>query len=547
MIPRNIKRAAAAAGIAVLAVTGAALAPSAALAAPPAPPAPADPTLVFEETFENVADSSVVALTDYEGVDGATYTADTFWLNAAACNGFVLQGDTPVPFTGVGAPCATSSATRLVDLATVLGGSDSGNRAVAAYTDADGTPADTLLARSTGSGITLTEGRFYVGSIDAAEVNCVIASTHSAIDFGLDLPTGEVMFGDDPLVTCDSDNEQTLNGFMIRSGQIFSDGFRAPASVDAELVVRNRSTTGGGNDFAYDNLRLFDATPSIYKAFDQETVEVGQPVTMYITIVNSSDLQAKAGWSFTDELPDGMSIADEPNLDTTCDAEIDATAGASDLIVDSGTLADGVENCRIAVDVVLGSGGSFTNVITGASGLNGEPSATIRALVPSLSLTKSVDPAQVTTAGQEVEYTFVVLNDGELPLRDVEVSDPGPIGGTGTMGPVECGETTELAVGESLTCTATYVAGVGDLTGEPLTNVAAASAQSPAGATVGDEATADLTTIIPTPVTPVVPAPPVTGNLAATGGDVPWGYAAAAGVLLLVGAGVLVAARKRTA
>ena len=551
MIPKKFIRGSAFAGVTLLALAGAALVPTAALAAPPTPAAPADPTLVFEETFENVtveAPANTVSLANYEGVDGATYTAAPFWLNAAACNGIILQGTTSVPFVGDGAACNDAAATRLLDLATVLGGGATSNHAVAAYTEANGPGTDTLLAQSIDSGIELTEGRFYVGSIDTAEVNCTIASTHSELDFGLTLDTGEVLLGGAPAVACNSSTEQTVNGWLVRSGQFYSAGFQAPATTGAELLVRNRQTTGGGNDFAYDNLRFFDATPSIYKAFDQETVEVGQPVTMYLTVVNTSELSEKTGWSFTDALPEGMIVADEPNVSSTCAAaDIDATAGGSEVVVDAGSIAGGVANCQIAVDVILGSGGEFTNVIEGATGLNGEPSATIRALVPSLSLTKSVSPAQVTAAGQEVEYTFVVLNDGELPLHDVTVSDPGPIGGTGTFGAIDCGEVTELAVDESVTCTATYVAGEGDLTGEPLVNEAAASALSPGGAAVGAEAEASVATVVPAPKPTTPSAPPASGNLAATGGDIPWGYGVTAGVLLLVGAGIILVSRKRTA
>ncbi|MFF3028059.1 LPXTG cell wall anchor domain-containing protein [Microbacterium sp. NPDC057944] len=546
MIPKKAMRTSAAAAVAFLALAGAALVPTAAQAAPPTPAAPADPSLVFEETFENVTGANVVGLANYTGVDGATYTASPFWLSAAACNGFVLQGNTPIPFSGDGAACNVNASNRLVDLATVLGGGNADNRAVAAYTEANGSAADTLLAQSIDSGIELTEGRFYVASIDTAEVNCGIGAVQSTLDFGLSLPNGEIMIAGNPARACSSPTVQTINGFAIRSGQFYSGGFRAEESSSAELLVRNRATSGGGNDFAYDNLRLFDATPSIYKAFDQETVEVGQPVTMYLTIVNTSELSEKSGWSFTDVLPEGMTIADEPNVDSSCSAEIDAPAAGSEVVVDAGSLATGETSCQIAVDVVLGAGGDYTNVIEGASGLNGEPSASIRALVPSLSLTKSVNPAQVTKAGQEVVYTFVVLNDGELPLHDVEVSDPGPVGGTGTFGDIDCGEVTELAVDESLTCTATYVAGAGDLTGKPLTNIASATGVSPGGVTVDAGATADLTTVVPQPATTPPPAP-VAGKLAATGGDIPWGYGVTAGVLLLVGAGVLLVSRKRTA
>lgn len=540
MIRSPRSRALAVGGVALTVLLGIA-APTAANAAPPASvPAPADPVQIFAEDFENVQGGGVVGLTAYTGAQGATYTADPFWLNATACNGFVVQGTTPIPFGGDGAPCqnASGAQNRLVDLATVLGHGNAANRAVAAYTERTGDPGETLLTRSINSGIAVQDGRFYVASIDVAEVNCLVGAVQSALDFGLELPSGEVMISGDPAVACDSSHEETINGHLVRSGTFRSPAFHSPESGAAELVVRNRTTNGAGNDFAYDNLRFYDATPSIYKSFAAEQVEVGQPVTMTLDIVNTSDLEAKAGWSFTDALPAGMTVAKKPNLTDTCAADITAEPGAQTVEVADGALAKGAESCTISVDVVLAAGGDYTNTITGASGLDGEPSATIRALVPSMSLVKSAAPTTVTKAGQTVLYTFVLTNDGGLPLHGIAVSDPGPIGGTGTMGPVDCKGVTELAVGAALTCTASYTAGAGDLTGTPLKNAAAADALSPAGTALKAGAVATLTTVKPVPAA---------GQLAATGGSVPLVAGAAAGVLLLAGAASILIARRRRA
>lgn len=472
------------------------IAPSAAVAAPA--PAPADPTVLFQEGFENGTGSEIIGLPAYTGSQGASYTADPFWLSAAACNGLVLQGGGD--WSGSGAPCATpESRARLMDLAGVLGGGDTKNHIVAAYTDSNGPAGQTLLARSDHSGIQLTKGRFYVAGIDIAEVNC-FAAADSTISFGLVLPSGEVMIDGAPAVACSTGQTTTVNGHEIKYGSFRSAGFKAPETGAGEYVVRNLQTSGGGNDFAYDNLVLMDATPTLHKSFSKDAVEVGQPVTMQLTVVNTSELSEKTGWGFSDAMPAGMKVASTPNIASTCTAgDVTAAAGSSALSVENGSLASGAESCTISVDVVLDKGGDFTNVITSMDGLGGTPSAAVRALVPSLSLTKTVAPETLTADQREATYTFTVRNDGDVDLHDVAVTDPGPIGGTGTMGAIDCGGVTDLAVDEQIVCTAVYTAGLDDLDGTALKNEAKASGVSPAGTRVDADASAQLPTVAPKP------------------------------------------------
>ena len=491
-----VKRVAALIGGSAMVLAAGAIAPSAAYAATPA--APSDPALLFQETFENAVASQVVGLKDYAGSQGATYTADSFWLDPAACNGLVLNSG--ASWTGAAAQCATQvSRDKLEVLAGVLGGGQASNHVVAAYTDLSGPDDQTLLVKSKNSGISIAKNKFYVASIDVAEVNCY-AATDSTIAFGLQLPSGEVAMGGAPAVACQTGKSTTVDGDEIRYGTFYSAGFKSPESGQAEYVARNLATNGAGNDFAYDNLRFYDATPSLYKSFSADKVEVGKPVTMTLTVVNTSELSEKTGWSFTDTLPEGMTVASEPKKSTDCAAaDVTATAGAGVVTVANGSLAGGKASCTISVDVVLSKGGDFTNTISNVDGLNGQPSATVRALVPSMSLVKTVTPAAVTADNRQATYTFTVTNDGDVDLRDVKVTDPGPIGGTGTMGPIDCGGVTTLAVGAKLTCTAVYTAGLGDLDGTALKNEAKATGVSPAGTQVGADASAELPTVTPKP------------------------------------------------
>ncbi|MFJ4163917.1 hypothetical protein ACIPY5_00005, partial [Microbacterium sp. NPDC089698] len=237
----------------VIAVIAALATPAMAVAAPnPAPGAAKAPTLMFEETFENQQQTAAGPLASYAGTSGTTYTADAQWLMASACNGILVMSTSTFAddqCTGGGNPRENVRA-----LADALGGAT--NHAVTAYTHQGhpSTPGATLLVESQKSGVTLKENRFYVSSIDLAEVNCVIGATHSAIQFGLETAGGEVIMDPTPAVVCagaTSDAPQV--------GTRTSDGFMPSASQAgaAQYIARNLTVSGQGNDFAYDNLRLF--------------------------------------------------------------------------------------------------------------------------------------------------------------------------------------------------------------------------------------------------------------------------------------------------
>lgn len=508
--------------------------PTMAVAAPPGTPAPADPVVVFSEDFENGVSEQAVSLSDYAGPAGEIYSSDAFWLDTTLCNGVVLQSEATVFPSGW---CEVNPLTqgKVRDLAqslgTVSGAADPAkNHAVTAYTDGNNPSGESRMLQGPdpASAFEVVQGRFYVTGVDVAEVNCLSSPNHSRLFPGF--VTDEDEYAPvQPIIAC-SQGSSDGQADPILSGSFRSAGFMSNETGTAQFLLRNGETGGDGNDFAYDNLVLLDATPSLYKSFEEAAVEVGVPTTLHLTVVNTSELSEKSGWSFTDNLPSGMTVAEEPNVETEC--SVDVTAEGSAIEVANGSLAQGAESCTISVDVVLAHGGDFTNVIEGATGLVGEPLATIRGLVPSMQLTKSVNPTSVTKVGQAITYTFVVTNDGELPLHDVAVQDPGPVGGTGKMGPIDCGGITELAIDATMSCTAIYTAGSGDLTGAPLKNVASASAVSPGGAPLGAQAEAHLATVKPTP-------------LANTGGESLAGLNYAAVILLVIGAGTLAATRIR--
>ena len=97
---------------------------------------------------------------------------------------------------------------------------------------------------------------------------------------------------------------------------------------------------------------------------------------------------------------------------------------------------------------------------------------------PSLTIDKTSDfaPLDPLVEGDEITYSFEVENTGTVPLTNVTVTDPLPGLSAITPGPVA-----ELAVGDSLTFTATYTVTLADVDAGQITNIATATADMPEG------------------------------------------------------------------
>ena len=93
-------------------------------------------------------------------------------------------------------------------------------------------------------------------------------------------------------------------------------------------------------------------------------------------------------------------------------------------------------------------------------------------LNPSLTINKegtlALGSDGVATPGDLISYTFVVTNTGDVPLTGVTVTDP-KVG----LSAISCPATT-LAVGASMTCTATYAITQADINAGSVTNTATA-------------------------------------------------------------------------
>ncbi|MFT4136924.1 hypothetical protein [Microbacterium sp.] len=317
------------------------------------PGIPGEPTVLYEEDFENdLADGEVVPLVDYVGATGATYSAEGQWANPSNCNGFVLDGTSS---NGDMAELGcTSGPAALRGLATSLGAfnetaTPAQNHVVAAYTAGD--PGADLVEFETESPVELdtsVAGRFLSLSANVAAVNCNLPGDPRLNFYLLDAEGNETPVSSGPTEVCDIPGHV---GQAAANSSVLFDG------DSVGIRIRNAAGSGWGNDHAFDDIRVLDVTPQLDKEFP-ETAVTGRAFPLTFTATNTSELAGKSGWSFADTLS-GLRVADDPNIGGTCDADVEAAG--STITVTDGVLAAGEASCTITVDVIADAAGEYSN------------------------------------------------------------------------------------------------------------------------------------------------------------------------------------------
>lgn len=130
----------------------------------------------------------------------------------------------------------------------------------------------------------------------------------------------------------------------------------------------------------------------------------------------------------------------------------------------------------------------------------------------SLSLTKTANPTTVSSAGQQITYSYRVTNTGDLTMSSIVVNETA-FSGTGTMSAISC-PSSSLAPGASETCTSTYTVTQADLAHGRISNTATATGTPPS-------TSPPLPPTPPSSVTITVPAPTVTDSPKPTSPDSP--------------------------
>lgn len=447
----------------MLVAAGLALSSQLAYAVPGVPQAPIQ---LYFENFENrpAPTTTVQMINAYTGAAAAlnqTYTADAFWLNASNCNGAVLSQASSGNFTACPNRVQLGQIAQVMGLYHGLSSAASVNEStLSAYTAGSG--GNNLIQLQTVNLITLpgSTNRFISFGVDTVQTSCP----------GDPSENGTIYTGTNPaqynFFLVSAGNVQTaLNSTPVNAcsgGTIFNlpatnqQAYRARSilanspvlyggGTQFRLRMRNAQGNGAGNDGVVDNFVLVDMTPTLDKVFSPASIRIGQTAALTFTITNTTDLFAKSGWTFTDTLPSGLTVA-TPAATTTCGGgtTVVAATGSNTIAVTAGNLAAGVTSCTVTVNVTAGAIGTYTNNasnISNLSGLNPPGSTTLTVAAPDLTVAKT--HVGNFTRGSNGTFSLAISNvGGTATVGTLTFVDTLPIGfrvNNGAAGPVALG------------------------------------------------------------------------------------------------------------
>jgi hypothetical protein len=253
-------------------------------------------------------------------------------------------------------------------------------------------------------------------------------------------------------------NEASVEG-TCRSAEHSSGKFSA---IDSDIAVIDCYPLPDVDIEKSTNGEDADSAPGPY-------IMVGDPVNWTYTITNTGD-DALTLTSLVDDKVPALGLDD-------CSADTLA-AGASTTCSASSVAGEGqYENT--ATVTAMGDHSQMPADDSDMSHYFG--------LLAAINLEKTPDVLMFTEVGQVITYTFDVRNDSNVVLTNVYVSDPLP-----RLSAIDCGGQTELAVGETMECTATYEIEQADIDATVVHNEAMAYGTAPDGTEVSDDAEATV-------------------------------------------------------
>jgi uncharacterized repeat protein (TIGR01451 family)/fimbrial isopeptide formation D2 family protein len=260
--------------------------------------------------------------------------------------------------------------------------------------------------------------------------------------------------GLDPCTAAAPSADITVNGVNIRVATLASPAYQWTGGPTMGIQVYNAQGNTRGNDGALDDPQIVDVTPQLDKAFNPTTAPARGTSTLTYTVTNTKELAAKDGWSFTDSLPSGLTVANNAASTTCPGGAVNAVAGSGTVSV-TGNLTLGMTSCTITVNVTAAAG-LYTNGasnITSSSGLNPPGPSQVEFLANSLTVLKALSDArlnpgdQFTVAVRQGTPTGPVVNDTTTSTTTGTGADVVP--GTGTTGATEVNPATAYFITES--------------------------------------------------------------------------------------------------
>ena len=394
-------------------------APQASANAPGHPEVSSDPVKLFTENFENGVGASPILLSGYTGAapQDETYSSNPNYDSPGYCDGYLASElDLPTPPAGSGCGGYWASAQEFgAALGTWAGGDPSTNHALIAYTQG-GNPGPNEVMLQTNTPITLpSANRFLIIRADAGAENCSnpVATSPLYMFNVLDGSTAQPTFST-PIAPC-THYTDTIDGVQL--GTYTGDQAVLFGGTAASIQLVNEQGSGTGNDGAVDNIELLDATPQLDLSATTGSTPVGETAHLTFTLTNTTDLDAKDGWSFTANLPSGLALADDAYT-TSCGSATAGPGSGGGTVNVQGDLTARQASCTVTVDV--------TSLYTGTYSLcAGQISNPVGVDLPGCTTLNFVGPVFDAQA-DSAQVTSPLLNIGPLVPATYEcTSTPG--------------------------------------------------------------------------------------------------------------------------
>ncbi len=298
--------------------------------------------------------------------------------------------------------------------------------------------------------------------------------------------------------------------YIVTQGDI--ENGSVAATTTASGTPSGGSTVTSGQSKLTIPVTGLNASISLVKASPTTTVTTaGQQVPFTFQVTNTGGLTLNS-----------VSVTDPPAIGITCPA--------TSLVPGASTICTGTYTVT-AADISSGSvNDSATASGTPPSGgpVRSQPSTSsmpVAASLPGISVIKSSTTTSITAAGQQVPYSFLIVNSGGVTLTGVHVTDTQTAPSVNAnLGPITC-QVTTLAPNASTTCTATDTVTQADITAGSVAGSATATGSLPGGTTV-------TSTPSPLSIPVVIVAPPAisliksttTTTVSAAGQQVPYRF-----------------------
>ena len=237
--------------------------------------------------------------------------------------------------------------------------------------------------------------------------------------------------------------------------------------LNAGSVTNTASAHAGGTESNEDSATV-DAVQAPALTLAKQATEagydaVGDVLHYTYTVQNTGNVSLAGPVTVSDD-----KAADESCPDLT-------TVGNKDSSFDPGETVTCTATYTVTQDDL--DAGFVTNKASAQAGgtTSNEDDATVTAgQQPQIEITKSSDATAATTVGDTVTFTFLVANVGNVTITSYTLSDPLP----GISG-IDCtGQPSQLAPGDSATCTATYTVTPADMNAGLISNTATADGQT---------------------------------------------------------------------